>query len=60
MMLDDGTLIKMDQSYTVATNNFMQGNGDGYQFSTMKQISTHPKIIRDILKDYIKAKKRVP
>ena len=60
MMLDDGTPIKMDQYYTVATSNFMQGNGDGYQFSTMKQVSVHPKIIRDIIEDYIKAKKQIP
>ncbi|SIQ77948.1 5'-nucleotidase C-terminal domain-containing protein [Halanaerobium kushneri] len=52
--LSDGTPLKMDQKYTVATNNFLAEGGDG--FATFKEVDFTESYIkvRDALIDHLR------
>ena len=50
----DGTELDMNASYTVATNNFLATDGDGFTFSTASNIVDTAKTIRDAMIDSIK------
>lgn len=52
--LPDGTPLKMDQTYTVATNNFLAEGGDGFAtFSEVEFTESYIKV-RDALIDYLR------
>ena len=50
----DGTELDMDGTYTVATNNFLATDGDGFVFSTASNIKDTNKTIRDAMIEHIK------
>lgn len=54
MYLEDGTKVEMDKYYTVATNDFMAGNGDMYDFSDVKSMTDTCVPIRDVVTEYLK------
>lgn len=56
MALEDGTKIEDDKYYTVATNDFMATNGDGYDFTNVLSNNDTCVPIRDIVADYLKEK----
>lgn len=56
MRLMDGTLVKGNEYYTVATNDFMAENGDNYDFSNGKDVVNTNIPIRDVLIDELKEK----
>ncbi len=55
MTLLDGTPIKEDEYYSLATNDFMLTGGDGYDFSTAKDVYNTNICMRDSIMDYWKA-----
>ncbi|ROR27245.1 2',3'-cyclic-nucleotide 2'-phosphodiesterase (5'-nucleotidase family) [Mobilisporobacter senegalensis] len=52
--LMDGSLLMMDEYYSVATNDFMAENGDNYDFSKAIEVNNTNIPIRDVLIQYIK------
>lgn len=50
----DGSLLMMDEYYTVATNDFMAENGDNYDFSKAINVNNTNIPIRDVLIKKIK------
>lgn len=57
--LEDGTPIKDDEIYTVATNDFIVTGGDRYDFTGAKEVKDLFIPIRDILVENIKANKGI-
>ncbi|SFU58317.1 5'-nucleotidase, C-terminal domain [Clostridium sp. DSM 8431] len=55
----DGTKVEDDKYYTLATNDFMVTDGDGYDFSNAKNIYNTNICMRDSIMDYWK-ENRVP
>lgn len=53
--LEDGTPIKDDEVYTVATNDFIVGGGDRYDFKNAIEIKDLFVPIRDVLVENVKA-----
>ncbi|MDO5294028.1 MAG: 5'-nucleotidase C-terminal domain-containing protein [bacterium] len=49
----DGTKVEMDKYYTVATNNFLATNGDGFDFSNAKEVLDEGVVLRDAMIDAI-------
>lgn len=59
MSLEDGTPIQADKMYSVATNNFMADNGDGYDFTGAKNKFDTNLPLRDAVIEVIKEKGEV-
>lgn len=54
IQLMDGSLLMMDEYYSVATNDFMVENGDNYDFTKAINVNNTNIPIRDVLIDNIK------
>lgn len=52
--LADGTPLKMDQKYTVATNNFLAEGGDGFKTFTEAEFKETYIKVRDVLIDHLR------
>lgn len=50
MTLEDGTPIEMDKTYTIVTNDFINGGGDKYDFSGATNVVDTFVPIRDVIK----------
>ena len=58
--LEDGSPIVDSTTYTVAINDFMQAGGDGYtEFEKGTDVKDTGIRLRDVISDYIKAKKMI-
>lgn len=56
LTLLDGTEVNMEATYSVATNNFLATDGDGFVFSTAANIKDTGLAFRDGMIDYIRDK----
>ncbi|MBE5961257.1 MAG: hypothetical protein E7256_07700 [Lachnospiraceae bacterium] len=59
LTLTDGTKVEMDQYYTLATNEFMASNGDGFDFSNAINMSDEGIVMRDVMIDALKKIDRI-
>ena len=53
--LPDGTPLKMDKKYTVATNNFLAEGGDGFKTFTEVNFTDTNVLVRDSLLNYLRS-----
>jgi len=53
--LPDGTPLKMDKKYTVATNNFLAEGGDGFKTFTEVEFTDTNVLVRDSLLNYLRS-----
>ena len=55
MQAEDGSLalLKPGDTYTVATNSFLAGNGDGFSFEPLGSITGHGLTIVDAVAEYL-------
>lgn len=56
LTLLDGTEVDMEATYSVATNNFLATDGDGFVFSTAANIKDTGLAFRDGMIDYLRGK----
>ncbi len=57
--LEDGTVVEMDKTYTVATNDFLSGGQDGYTTLGEVEWTNTYDLVRDALIENVKALKEI-